>query len=382
VHRGEGSSQRTRRAPELDLLRVVAAGAVLLYHYTWAFSEMDLGGPTFPTAVTGWSRYGFLGIELFFLISGLVIVHSVGQRPAGRFAVARAIRLYPAYWAAVTVTAVLLIVLGGPLGDVVTPGRYLVNLTMLTGFVGGTYLDHVYWTLTAELSFYAVVWCALVVRRHRDLIVVLAGWLAISVVNDRLLGIDQLGNLLATRFSPFFVTGACLALLTAEGADQRAQPGSWRRRLTWVTLGAAILLVVRATVVRIDQADEALFTGGSVRLDVALALVLGSIALIAAVASGRMRGWGRPWMTTAALVTYPLYLVHTSIGLVVFRRWGSADRWVLLVGSVAAALAVATAIHLAVERPLARRLTRLASGTGRRHPGPVPSPDAHAGGGG
>jgi peptidoglycan/LPS O-acetylase OafA/YrhL len=154
---------------------VVAAGVVLLYHDTWAFSEMGLGAPTNPTVVTAWTRYGFLGIELFFLISGLVIVHSVGQRRASRFAVSRAIRLYPAYWAAVTFTAILLVTAGGVLGDGVALGRYLVNMTMLTGFVGGTYLDHVYWTLTAELSFYAVVWFALVIRRSRDLPVVLAG---------------------------------------------------------------------------------------------------------------------------------------------------------------------------------------------------------------
>lgn len=354
----EGISEHTRRAPELDLLRVVAAGAVLLYHYTWAFSEMELGGPAFPEVVTSWSRYGFLGIELFFLISGLVIVHSIRDRPAARFAVARAIRLYPAYWAAVTVTAVLLVALGGPLGDVVTPGRYLVNLTMLTGFVGGTYLDHVYWTLTAELSFYAVVWSALAIRRHRDLVVVLAAWLAISVLNDRVLGIDAIGTLLATRFSPFFVTGACLALLTAVEPEA---PGSWRRRLTWATLAAAIVLVVRATAVRIDQADRILFTPGSVRPAVAVVIVLACVALLAAVASGRAQGWGRPWMTTAALVTYPLYLVHTSVGLVVFRRADGLGRWAALAAATALSLALATAIHRVVERPLARRLTRAAA---------------------
>lgn len=328
---------------------------VLLYHFTWAFSEMGLGGPAYPTAITAWTRYGFLGIELFFLISGLVIVHSVAGRPASRFAVARAIRLYPAYWAAVTVTAVLLVTAGGPLGDVVTPGRYLVNMTMLTGFVGGTYLDHVYWTLTAELSFYAVVWFALLIRRQRDLVVVLAAWLVVSTVNDRWVGSTQIATLLATRFSPFFVTGATIALLTA---DRPEAPGSWRRRLTWATGAAATVLVVRATAVRIGAADAALFTPGSVRRSVAVVVVLACVALVALVATGRTSRWGRPWMTTAALVTYPLYLVHTSVGLVVLQRWDGADRWLLLLVATALAVGLAVAIHVLVERPLARRLTR------------------------
>lgn len=178
------------------------------------------------------------------------------------------------------------------------------------------------------------------------------------MVNDRWLGVQPVSTLLATRFAPFFVTGACLALLTA---DRPEAAGSWRRRLTWVTLGAAIVLVVRATIVRIGQADGVLFTSGSVRSDVAVAIVVASVAVVALVAVGRLRGTGRTWMTTAALVTYPLYLVHTSIALVLFHQWADADRWVLLIAAVAAAVAVGTLIHVAVERPLAQRLTQVAA---------------------
>jgi peptidoglycan/LPS O-acetylase OafA/YrhL len=343
---------------ELDLLRLGAAVAVLLYHFTWNSFETGASAVGYPSALTAWTRYGFFGIEVFFLISGLVITRSVAGRTAGRFAIARAIRLYPAYWAAVTFTALLLLWLGPPGSVVVTPGRYLVNMTMLTEFVHGTYLDHVYWTLTAELTFYVLVALTLAVASARALPWMLAGWLGAVVVNDRILQSDGLTLWLATRTAPYFVVGATLALLAGDGAPGgRHRSGSGRIGL-WVLGGAALVLAVRAAVVRVDAANQVIFGPGSYQKPVAVAIVLLAVALLAAVATGRSAHVGRPWMTTAALVTYPLYLVHSSIGLVLFHRWSGWNRWLLLVAVTSIAVGVATAIHLGVERPLSAAMRR------------------------
>lgn len=106
----------------------------------------------FPTAFP-FAAYGWLGVELFFLISGFVICMSCWGRSVGDFFTSRVTRLYPAYWFAVlATTAVLLLIPGGqkplPWPDVLT------NLTMLQEPLGVRMVDGVYWTLFAELRFY------------------------------------------------------------------------------------------------------------------------------------------------------------------------------------------------------------------------------------
>lgn len=92
----------------LDLLRLGAALAVVAYHWT-ARSHRYWGRP--PTEefqfVSKLSGYGALGVQLFFIISGFVILMSAQGRSVGQFVASRVARLFPAYWVAVLATAAL-----------------------------------------------------------------------------------------------------------------------------------------------------------------------------------------------------------------------------------------------------------------------------------
>ena len=55
------------RVPELDLLRFTAAAAVVVFH----FYVLLPGGTAFQQAIAAVSRFGFLGVPLFFMISSL-----------------------------------------------------------------------------------------------------------------------------------------------------------------------------------------------------------------------------------------------------------------------------------------------------------------------
>jgi len=97
--------QATRRSPArhprvaiLDGLRLVAALMVVSYHYISRGDAWTAASPHgFPQVVYLASRFGFFGVELFFLISGFVICMSGMGRSLGQFFVARVVRLYPAY---------------------------------------------------------------------------------------------------------------------------------------------------------------------------------------------------------------------------------------------------------------------------------------------
>src|SRR5690349_17773865 len=84
------------RLYEVDLLRIFAAVSVVLYHYLFAgyYKVVSPLGFEAPGLV---ARYGYLGVDLFFLISGFVVLLSAWDRTPRSFLVSRVVRLYPAY---------------------------------------------------------------------------------------------------------------------------------------------------------------------------------------------------------------------------------------------------------------------------------------------
>src|SRR5712692_76407 len=99
------------RLYEIDLLRITAALAVVLYHYTFSGYARHLTAIAFP-ALSTVTRYGYLGVDMFFVISGFVVLLSAWGRRPHEFVISRIVRLYPAYWVAVTITAIVAITYG------------------------------------------------------------------------------------------------------------------------------------------------------------------------------------------------------------------------------------------------------------------------------
>ncbi|NEC93307.1 acyltransferase family protein, partial [Streptomyces sp. SID12501] len=118
----------------------------------WGDAQPDL----VPDAVTRWASYGSLGPELFFVISGFVILMTAWGRTTVAVVASRIGRLYPSYWVAVLLTGALLLLVWSE-GKHVTPGQVAANLTMLQAVVGVDHVDGVYWTLWAELRFYLLM---------------------------------------------------------------------------------------------------------------------------------------------------------------------------------------------------------------------------------
>ncbi len=96
----EGRLQKDRLV-ELDLMRFVAAVAVVLHH---------LVGSSFSWYRA--TRLGFVGVELFFMISGFVILWTVNNKTGFEFVCSRISRLYPSFWICVCLTIVLLVYSG------------------------------------------------------------------------------------------------------------------------------------------------------------------------------------------------------------------------------------------------------------------------------
>ncbi|MET9730031.1 acyltransferase [Streptomyces sp. NPDC006458] len=328
----------------LDGLRLVAALMVVCYHYI-AFGEGWEGSQArlFPVVFRP-SAYGWLGVELFFMISGFVICMSCWGRTLPDFFVSRVIRLYPAYWIGVlATTAVAAVVAGGvdplPWRDV------LVNLTMLQWPMGVDHADGVYWTLWAELRFYLLF--ALVVWRgvtYRRVVAFCCLWATAALLAGGY-DISPLDDLLVVPHCWFFIAGLAFYLMHRFGPDL----------LLWGIVGLSFAMgqhTVMQTWRRTLEHVGHNIPGWGVTVVVAVFYVV-----MAGVALGWFRRVGWRWLPAAGALTYPLYLLHESIGWEVFHRFqGSVGHWVLLGATVAAMLVLSHLVHRWVERPVSRRL--------------------------
>ncbi|GAA1730473.1 acyltransferase [Aeromicrobium alkaliterrae] len=348
------STEPVERRPEarfllLDLARLLAALAVVLYHFVarehdqWGSSAQNL----FPV-LSQVSVYGFLGVQLFFVISGFVILMSVENRSVRQFAAARAARLFPAYWVAVLATAALLVWIAPQLHQDVSLSQVLVNLTLLQTPLGIAPVDGVYWTLWVEVTFYAAI--ALLVAlgvTGRGMTWFMVGW-PVAGLAVSLLGNEKLIFLLAAEHAPWFAAGMCLYLMHRHG----------RTAFRWAFLVLVTALAVRQTLA-FNVPDTEPYTDVPVSRVVAAVLAVAIVAVMTVVTQTDLKSVGRPWMITAGALTYPLYLLHEywgwwMIGLV----QPVAGHLAALAAALLLSLLMAHVVAHGVERPVRPRLRR------------------------
>ncbi|GHC74232.1 acyltransferase family protein [Streptomyces cinnamoneus] len=343
-----GGAGRSGRLAALDGLRLCAALMVVAYHYL-AFDSGAWRRPTaelFPLAHVP-ASYGWLGVQLFFLISGFVICMSSWDRSVGDFAVSRVTRLYPAYWFAVLAVSLVVSLWPSPVNAVPALRTVVVNLTMLQDPLGVDPVDGVYWTLWVEMRFYLLF--ALVVRKgltHRRAVAFCAVWgfaaLLAEASGDRALAV-----VLMPHECWYFIAGIAFYLM------HRFRPDP----VLWLITGGCLVLAQHELVRAQTRAER--YMGHHVPHWPTPLLLTLFFLLLAAIALGWTRRVDRRWLSTAGALTYPLYLIHERIGwAVIHKADGHVPRPVLVAALVAAMLLTAWLVHRLVERPLARRLGR------------------------
>lgn len=159
----EAPAVRFTRMRGLDVLRAVAVLLVLGRHAETVTRARpgELG-----LLVTTWGRGGWIGVDLFFVLSGFLVTgllfrehaHDGTVRPL-RFLARRAFKIYPAFWVMLAATLVTRWALGLP----IPPDGLLHELLFVQNYVPGLW-NHT-WTLAVEEHFYlflalAVAWMA------------------------------------------------------------------------------------------------------------------------------------------------------------------------------------------------------------------------------
>lgn len=349
------SSARPRLTiPWLDAVRFAAAFAVVIYHYT----AHDLRTGIYPV-----TRYGNLGVPLFFIVSGLVIAMSLEAAATPvRFLVNRATRLYPAFvvCSAITVAYVELFT-DGPF---FTVRDVLVNLTMFGKVLNGRLINGAYWTLAVEWVFYLLMFAVWRVAGRRALPPFLWAWLAVSAVSIWVpLGVLQ--RLLITHSAPFFIAGAALYLMSA-GKGGRTMPA-----LVAISIPVALYWTLYKSDDYVDLPDQPAHWA-------VITIIIACYLLIAALAlRSRWTHAGPAIVQLGGRASYPLYLLHQTIGAHVLHRFYRPGAGGVLLISMLVCFMVAASVAIAVlvEQPMIDWIKRrLAKGRGAIRGAPTITP--------
>lgn len=331
----------------LDLLRFFAATLVVLFH----ISVFGANAPSWPvdpaSAPLGWLApagwLGYIGVQLFFVLSGFIISASAENSTVTTFLKRRAIRVFPALWLSAALAMVARAAWGEPLSDLLP--SFLHSIFLMPK---GPYIDGVVWSLVVEAAFYACIACVIYVASKWG---GMERWLTISAFG---IGIASTAftilKWMAVKTTVFGSAGGLAASLAWFGFDvlllrhgiffavgmllYQTIERDFSKAITFGlgVFGVACCLQI-ATGVRVGHSSSA-------------PLLVWIVATCAAYASARYGDRAinpklRSFMRQVGLMTYPLYLNHFVLGqalMPLFAMWipNRIDLFLALFGTLLA----------------------------------------------
>ena len=375
------------RFPLMDSVRAIAALTVLVYHVGF-FGHLQ------QTHADGFvlSSLGF-GVAVFFVLSGFLLYRpffnaEMTGSPRPRvldFARRRVLRVVPAYWLALTVLAIF------PGLPGVFTGHWWRYYGFLQNYASQTLVRAsgipVAWSLGIEVTFYialpvyaaATLWLGrgmsprarvrfqLIALGTLALLSVLGGWVRVGTATPPLL----------LTFFDWFALGMILAVLSVALHGRRRQPRlveliTRRPGLCWA---AALAVYALLSVIVSDAPQNFILTDAQAAADHVLRGAIAFLIVLPSVFGDTAGGiprvvlsWG--WMRWLGLISYGIFLWHLPL-LELLYGHGVRSIPLLLICTLAAAIACASASYYLVERPLLRFKDRRPPLPSRQGPTPV-----------
>lgn len=329
------TSPKANRLAGIDVLRGIASLAVCWFHMTNTYSENSL--------VRSSGQYGWLGVEVFFVLSGFIIPYAMHlggysfRHGWKTFIGKRILRIEPPYLLSVLLVFVLWHASSmapgfkGSMPADFLSAQILLHLGYLNGIAGYPWLSPVYWTLAIEFQFYLLVSFIFGWIVHKNLFIVL---LADALLLGIVLVLDS--DVFVFKYLGLFMFGIA----------------AFQYRIRLIKKEILVLLLVVSTLVA----------------GLALGWLVAIVGLITSILVAFDLNLGQHklaiWLGS---ISFSLYLVHVPVGGRVVnlgRRYveSQAGEAVLSLTALLVSLAAAYIFYLMIEKPsqgLAARLKYL-----------------------
>jgi peptidoglycan/LPS O-acetylase OafA/YrhL len=302
---------------------------------------MDIYPDLYPV-----TKYWFLGVELFFLISGFVILASALNRSAIEFAISRGTRLYPTLWVAVIFTTGVLFFFHGQYFNM-SLVEFVANLTLLNDYMHIGDIDPVFWTLHMELQFYGCVFLLILVGVVQRVYWWLAAWMLLTICYALFKQPFFMPWFLPPAYSAYFMAGCIFYLGGQQGY----------RAFHWIML----ILCLALSMYHVPALTEQ-FVENEQSFDrwVCAVIILGFYVFMYFVSIGKFNIKTSATIVLLGGLSYPLYLTHHMFGRYLIDRLApTVNAYVLLLGLSLLAMLIAFVIYMLVDQRLAKSLRRL-----------------------
>ncbi len=313
----------------LDFLRFAAAIMVMLYHYStanyvsehWQIGTKAAIGtnladyrPLMPYFSTGW-----IGVDIFFVISGFVIALSAEGRDVKNFVQSRVLRLYPVIVIGTIIAMTVSLLYSQTNWETIL----LLSFKQIVIFPKGEWIDGVFWTLVVEVAFYVAITLIIYLGMYNKIETIVTCWslmtLAISLITllsylsdvSELhliyrFGVSYFSRIILVSTGPYFCVGILVYIVARSGL-------SLKRAVLLAGSAAACLINIY-----LASSDDEFIQKGYATAFVPMIIWSFAVIGIAFSAWSGISSPGGARVRTIArwvgLMTFPLYLIHNSLG--------------------------------------------------------------------
>lgn len=317
-------SKTKNRIYQIDLFRFLAALSVVFYHYLFRGYMADNMSNLHFYEIGSYFKYGYLGVDMFFIISGFVITLSIKTRSLKDFCISRISRLYPSYWLSIILTSIVIILIGAP-RFVVNFRQVLLNLTMFQNYLDVMSIDGVYWSLFIEMKFYIfIIGTYLFLNKlteiKLDYLIYL--WLLLSIVYiflNNLFFFRVINHFLILEWSSYFIAGMIFYQIYKIKINTKYI----------VLLCIAMSISIFYGISRIKGLETHFNTTFSPLFISSFIIIIYILMLL--VSCEKLTIINSSKLIEIGLLTYPLYLIHQDIGFIIFNKLGTeSNKYIIL----------------------------------------------------
>jgi peptidoglycan/LPS O-acetylase OafA/YrhL len=289
----------------LDVLRIFACAWVWVHHWTGhatTFGEfpnkVDLNFNFIPSQLETFFRFGYLGVDIFFILSGCVIANSALRNSPRAFIKSRLLRLAPTYLIISLVTIFIYSIAGGR-RDVMDGLLWLTGIPLFTSndpYIGPA------WTLHHELIFYSLIAFCLITRKGKGSLLLFANLSSIIILIALIVFHFEQKTLLPNSFIlllPYFLLGIFTQLLNSFRL--------WKINL--IGFSITVMLVIHEIAYRINFESRIVV--------ICVTVFVGFFLTFAKIEMSYQFQFHKSITNNIkllALLTYPIYLIHLTAG--------------------------------------------------------------------